>query len=308
MSEHPKAVIRNRKWPYPFIWLIPILSAVCAGLYFRDYLANHGPEIVVDFADASGLRVGEAKVLYRGAEVGRVTSIELSASKKRALVHVQVDKQESIFASKGATFWIVRPEVSETGFSGLGTLFSGPYIAAVPGNGEEDMDRVDGLPRPPKAFESGVTFTLTAKRMGHAQEGSPVFYKGIQVGSVQKVALANEADHLTIEALVWTRYAPLVRQNSKFWVSSGFSVDGGIFSGIQMKLDSFKTLTSGGVTFASPEKEMQAQAKQGSTFAIEDEPKKEWDLWSPKISIGPHSGDASPKSQPLPMPKKERIK
>lgn len=144
--------------------------------------------------------------------------------------------------------------------------------------------------------------------MGHVQEGSPVSYKGIQVGSVQRVALASESDHLNIETLVWTRYAPLVRQNSKFWISSGFSVDGGILSGIQLKLESFKTLTSGGITFASPEKDMRGPAKQGASFPIEDEPKKEWDLWSPKISITPHSGDTVPKSELLPMPRKERQK
>lgn len=301
-------VIRNRRWPYALIWMIPAVSLLCAGLYLRDYLTNHGPEMIVDFADASGVRVGEAKILYRGAEIGRVTSIELSENHKRALVHVQLDKQEAIFATKGASFWIVRPEVSESGFSGLGTLFSGPYIAATPGNGEENVKTMEGLARPPRAFEAGETFQLIARRMGHVQEGSAVSYKGVQVGSVQKVTLANEADHLNVEILVWTRYAPLVRANSKFWVSSGFDMEGGIFSGLHLKLDSLKTLTTGGIAFATPEKEMGPEAKRGTAFPIEEDPKKEWDLWSPKISIAARSADTAPKSEPLPQPKREKEK
>ena len=301
-------VKRKRKWPYPLIWSIPVISAICAGLYLRDYLANHGPEIVIVFPDATGLRAGEAKMLYRGAEVGSVTAIELSDNHKKALVHVQLDKQDSIFATKGADFWIVRPEVSESGFSGLGTLFSGPYIAATPGKGEEDIETADGLAHAPRPYEAGEAFTLTARKMGHVQEGSAVTYKGVQVGSVQKFSLSNEADHLNVEILVWTRYAPLVRENSKFWISSGFDVEGGIFSGVHMKLDSLKTLTSGGVAFASPaDKDLKGPAKRGSTFAIEEDPKREWELWSPKIAIVPRAA-AVPEKEPLPGPKKEKGK
>jgi paraquat-inducible protein B len=186
MTEVAKPILRKRKWP-SLIWLIPASCAVIAGLYARDYFANHGPELTIDFADASGLRVGEGKVLYRGAEIGRVNGIELNDSHKRALVHVQFDKHEEIFASKGATFWIVRPEVSENGLSGLGTLFSGPYIAAVPGNGETSVEEIEGLTKPPRQTESGERFVLTARRMGHVQEGAVVSYKSIQVGAVEKV-------------------------------------------------------------------------------------------------------------------------
>lgn len=301
-------VVRKKKWPYPFIWLIPILSAICVSLYMRDYFANHGPEITIDFSDATGLRVGEAKVIYRGADIGRVTSIELSENRKRALVHVQMDKQESIFATKGSSFWIVRPEVSESGFSGLGTLFTGPYIAALPGDGDDELEKIEGLSRAPRNTEAGKNFTLTAKQMGHVQEGSAVTYKGIQVGAVQKVALSNEADHLNIEILVWSRYAALVRGNSKFWVASGFDMEGGIFSGVHLKLDSLKTLTTGGITFATPDKDTQGEVKSGTTFPIEVDPKKEWELWSPRIAIGPRAADAAPKAQSLPMPKQEKGK
>ena len=304
----PVPNVQKRHWPYPLIWAIPLISLVCAGLYLRDYLRNHGRELVITFADASGIRAGESKVMYRGADIGRVTSIDLSDNHRRALVHVEFDKQEGVFTTRGATFWIVRPEVSESGLSGLGTLFSGPYIAASPGEGETDIDEAEGLSHTPRTFEAGEVFNLTARQLGHVQEGSAVSYKGVAVGAVQKLGLSNEADHLTIEIVVWTRFAPLVRENSKFWVASGFDVEGGIFSGVHLKLDSLKTLANGGIAFATPEKDTGPRAKSGRTFGIEEDPKREWVLWAPRIGIGPHGSATPPKPAPLPVPKREKEK
>jgi paraquat-inducible protein B len=301
-------VIRKRKWPLPLIWIFPLITAVGAGLYFRDYLANHGPEITIEFTDASGLRVGESKINYRGADIGKITAITLSENHRHAIVHAQLEKREDIFASKGAEFWIVRPEVSESGLSGLGTLFTGPYIAAIPGKDEESQTQMEGLARAPRAYEEGEHFILTSIKMGHVQDGSAVYYKGMPVGTVQEIELANEADHLNVHIVVWSRYAALVRTNSKFWVTSGFDFKAGLFSGVQVRLDSLKTLAAGGVAFATPEKDMQGPAKNGTQFALESEPKKEWEQWSPHISISPREHDSTPAAVVLPVAKTERKK
>ena len=304
-----KPVVRKRKWPYPFIWILPAIVAIIAGLYIRDYLANHGPEIIVEFTDASGLRAGETKIMYRGAEVGRVTEITLTEDHKHALVHAQLDKREDIFASKGAVYWIVRPEVSQSGLSGLGTLFSGPYIAATPGKNDEEETKFEGVSHVPKPYEDGEKFILTTTRMGHVQDGSSVYYKGIEVGTVQDVELSPEADHLDIKILVWTHYARLVRTNSKFWIASGIDFKAGLFSGVQMRLDSLKAIASGGIAFATPDKDMKGPAPKGAHFNLEDEPKKEWDLWAPHIPVNGHVAQKTEKSnQPiaLPLPKQEK--
>lgn len=302
-------VIRKRKWPYPLIWALPVLTALGAGLYFRDYLANKGPEVVIEFTDAGGLRAGETKLLYRGAEVGRVTEIELSDNHRKALVHAEFTKNEDVFATKGASFWIVRPEVSESGLSGLGTLFSGPYISALPGKDDEVITEAVGLSKAPKAYEEGEHFVLTTPRMGHVQEGSGVYYKGIQVGDVQSIELSTLADHLDVHIVVHRKFAPLVKMNSRFWVTSGFDFQAGLFSGAHLKLDSMKTLVGGGVGFATPDKDMGPDAKPGTHFALEDDPKKEWDLWSPKIAIGPHaSSSESQNLKPVELPIVQREK
>ena len=76
-----------------------------------------------------------------------------------------------------------------------------------------------------------------------------------------------------------------MRANSRFWIASGFQVDGGIFSGVSLKLDSIRTLASGGIAFATPEKETGPVAKSDSVFPIEEKPETEWESWSPRIPL-----------------------
>ena len=43
-----------------------------------------GPEISIRFGDASGLRIGQTPVNYRGVQIGEVSRIELSDDRKQA--------------------------------------------------------------------------------------------------------------------------------------------------------------------------------------------------------------------------------
>jgi paraquat-inducible protein B len=67
--------------------------------------------------------------------------------------------------------------------------------------------------------------------------------------------------------------------------------------GAELKLDSMKTLIGGGVAFADPEKNMGEPAKPGTHFPIQGDIKKEWEQWSPHISISPRLGHSTSKTK-----------
>jgi paraquat-inducible protein B len=307
-TDIAKPIVRKKRWPYSLIWIFPVLAAIVAGLYFRDYIATKGETITIEFLDASGMMVKETKLKYRGAEIGRVTGIHLSEDHKHAVVTAELEKRDGIFASKGAVFWVVRPEVSETGLQGLGTILTGPYISAIPGEDKEDKTEFIGMNEAPRPYEAGEKFVLTTVKLGHVQDGSAVYYKNIPVGSVQEIQLAKDADHVDVHIVVWTRYAELVRQNSKFWVASGLDFKGGLFSGAELKLGSMRALISGGINFATPEKNTGAIAKNGTHFAIDEDPKKDWDKWSPHLKVSPRGSDSEQAPAEMPGAHKEKEK
>jgi len=73
-------------------------------------------------------------------------------------------------------------------------------------------------------------------------------------------------------------------------------VKGGLLTGISMKMDSLRSLLSGGVAFATPEKDMGDQAKNGSEFVLHDEVRKDWLDWAPKIPVTPDKKGTSGKN------------
>ena len=89
------------------------------------------------------------------------------------------------------------------------------------------------------------------------------------------------------------RYVKLVRSSSKFWNSSGADVKFGLFSGLEINVESLKSLVGGGIVFATPDDPKARQASNGASFPLHDQPAKEWLGWAPRISIPPE-GNSHP--------------
>jgi paraquat-inducible protein B len=107
---------------------------------------------------------------------------------------------------------------------------------------------------------------------------------------VEKVQLSPDATDVLVHAFIRRRYNVLVRTTSEFWIVSGADVRGGLFSGVRVKLESLRSLITGGITFATPPKQIGDPAAPGDHFPLYDEPKKDWLKWSPKIPL--EMGDA----------------
>jgi paraquat-inducible protein B len=291
MRRLPKPVVKPRSRLYRLVWLIPILAAVAAGGYYYVALQQRGPVITIQFNDATGLKIGETPLSHLGVTIGKVSEISLGPDNKGVVVQAQLLRGQEAFARQGAIFWVVRPEISEAGISGLGTVMSGPFIDTVPGQ-RERATQFTGLDKAPVSVEDGLKIILYSDHLPHLQPDSPVYFRGIQVGVVQWIRLSDDATRVNAEILVQRRYAELVRSNSEFWTESGAEIKGGIFTGIDAKLDSLRALISGGIAFATQDSKTGELARDGAEFPLNDDAKKEWLAWSTPISITPHdSGD-----------------
>ena len=98
--------------------------------------------------------------------------------------------------------------------------------------------------------------------------------------------LAPNAASADIHILVHSRYAPLVRAGSAFWNTSGLSASANLLKGVELEVESLRTLFTGAIEFATPS-EKAPRAPPGTVFFLHDKPKTEWLNWAPKIPIGP---------------------
>jgi len=272
---------------FPLIWVVPFAAVAIAGwMGFRE-LHGRGPEITIDFADGSGVEAGKTALVYKGVAAGTVDAVELKPGLGGVTVRVRLKKSAESLAAAGAQFWIVHPEIGFSGVRGLDTLVSGVRLNVLPGGGPRTL-RFTGLDKTPapNVTDQGRAFILQSDRLGSLTAGAPVFYREFKVGAVEASRLSGDSTAVLVRIHLEAPYADLVRTNSRFWNTGGFSFKMSLFGGAELKDTSLESLVTGGVAFATPDAGPLAPAAPNDfQFTLSQEPDKDWLKWSPKIPI-----------------------
>jgi paraquat-inducible protein B len=283
-GDLPQAKIK-RQSRISMVWIVPLAAAIVGGWLVFKYVRQMGPVIRIQFSDGNDVEANQTTLRYRGVHVGDVLSVQLTKDAQHVEVQARLDKSAESLARDGSVFWIVRPEVGAGGLHGLETIVSGPYIQVQPGTGGEQKNFI-GAEKPPilEPSEGGLEIILTTPALGSLTVGAPVYYRGIEAGSVQYIVLGKDSTAVNVHILIDTNFAPLVRTDSEFWNVGGISAHFGLFSGFSMSAESLKALVIGGIAFATPPPPG-ILATNGGTFPLNEEVDKKWLEWSPAIVI-----------------------
>ncbi|AHD00893.1 intermembrane transport protein PqiB [Leisingera methylohalidivorans] len=233
------------------VWLVPLAAlAVSLGVAWKAY-SDRGVLISITFKNASGIAANETTVRYRDVVIGQVENVGFAEDLSKVLVWVRIDKKIAPFLDQDAVFWVVRPEVSTRGISGLSTVLSGVYI-----EGAWDQDRgspetsFEGADRPPlvQPGRGGQRITLRTNDGRMISEGAPVLFRGIEVGRLERPRLTVSGDSIVVDAFIEAPHDRRINSATRFWDSSGFSVSIGA-SGLSLDVDSIASLVAGGIEF-----------------------------------------------------------
>ncbi|MGE8150507.1 MlaD family protein [Pseudomonas vancouverensis] len=256
--------------------------------------ANHedatqkGEVITLKLDRADGLRAG-TPIRFKGLDVGKVEDVDLSDDLQSVLLTARITEVPDRIARVGSQFWVVKPELGLIKTSNLETLVTGQYIEVQPAAKNLGPQKsFTALASPPELTkrEEGLSLVLSAARRGSLKAGVPVTYREITVGKVTGYELGQTADRVLIHILIEPKYAPLVRSGTRFWNTSGFDFDVGLFRGATVRTESLETMIQGGVAFATPDGErMGTPARPEQTFALFDKFEDEWLTWAPKIPL-----------------------
>lgn len=233
------------------VWIIPLAAlAVALFVAWQSYDAR-GPLIMVEFEKGAGIKAGETELRYRDITVGVVETVGFTENLERVVAHVRVDKDVAPFIDNAAVFWIVQPEVSAQGITGLSTVLSGVYIE---GSWDEQpgpvAERFSGSSVAPliRPGQEGLQIAFRTVANGQLTDNAPILYKGIEVGRVGRARISPQGNFAIVEALIFEEHRTLINESTRFWDTSGFSVSIGP-SGAEIDFQSIATLVGGGVTF-----------------------------------------------------------
>jgi len=253
------------------VWFVPLVALLLGvWLLYRNF-ASQGPEAIVSFETAGGIAAGKTEVRCRSVKVGMVKHVKLADDLKSVLVHLELDSDAENLLRKGTRFWVVKPRLSATEFSGVDTLITGAYIEMDPGPlGEARVNHFEGDETPPATNRSvpGLRLTLTADEAGFLSVGSPIYYRGFEVGRIEGRKLAKDGLMVTYNAFVGEEYSHLVTANTRFWNTSGIDISAGA-DGFKVRTPSFQAMVSGGVCFGvSPGEQPGKATVDGAVFPL----------------------------------------
>lgn len=233
------------------VWAVPILALVIAlSVAWKSY-TDRGPLISIEFENGAGIAKRETELRYRDVAVGVVEDVKFSEGLEAVIALVRLDKDVAPFVDAESSFWVVRPELSARGVTGLDTVLSGVYIE---GSWDSDIssaqDQFTGLVDAPlfRHGKEGLEITLRTTPGGTITDDSSINFRGIEVGRVGAATISEQGNFATAKAIIYHPHSRLISPSTRFWDTSGFTFSVGP-GGAEIDFSSVATLIGGGLTF-----------------------------------------------------------
>ncbi|GAA5216009.1 MlaD family protein [Corallincola platygyrae] len=264
-----EAIVEHRKG-ISMVWLLPLLALAIGGwLVYKSFTEAKLP-IDIEFSTGEGIIEGKTEVRYKGFTIGVVDKLVLKPSLDGVVATVLFEREAREAIVDDTLFWLVKPEVSLAGVSGLDTLLSGNYIAISPGSETKIKNKFVALEDPPPMSEEtpGLHLTLYSDALDSISEGSPVLYRQLTVGSVTDYTLTADGHRVQVQIHILPEFEHLVKKDTRFWNISGIDISGGL-DGFHVDVGSVATIVAGGIAFSEPVNSYMTElAEDGDSFRL----------------------------------------
>jgi len=232
------------------VWLVPLLALIVGGWMIYKYYSQLGPKITIIFKKSGGLEPKSSYIKFRDVKVGVVEKVEILKRSDGVLVVARMNKDVEPFLNETTRFWIVRPQIGAGKIEGLDALMSGAYIQMYAKLGKESKRHFEGLDEPPLSMwdEPGKSFRLYSPTARDLTPGSPLFYRDIKVGKVEKVELLPGGKGVYIYAFIKEPYTKYVNPTTRFWKVEALraQLEG---MGVDLEVASLSKIVAGAIAF-----------------------------------------------------------
>ncbi len=235
------------------IWAVPIVAILIGGWLVYQTISKQGPKITIEFESADGIEEGKTKIKFRDVQVGLVEIVRIKEDLSGVIITAEMKKEAAPSLTEKSRFWVVRPRIGARGISGLSTLVSGAFIEIDPSADGDSARAFVGLETPPliNTDAPGSKYLLLTDRLGSYSTGSPIYYRGLEVGEVLGHESHENRKEFLVHIFIHAPHDQVVRDDSRFWNASGINVSIGA-DGMKLQIESLQTLALGGLAFDTP--------------------------------------------------------
>ncbi|MBM3863489.1 MAG: MCE family protein [Verrucomicrobia bacterium] len=253
LSPQPPAPVVTTARVWNLVWVVPLLAVLLGGWMLIRNFATQGPVAQVTFDTAEEIYAGRTEVRCRSVKVGMVTDVGLADDLNSVVVRIELEEDAAHLLRRGTRFWVVKPRVTGAGISGLTTLIQGAYVELDPGNPDAPREsEFTGLETPPATSLSvpGRRVVLVTDEAGLLVEGSPIYFRGFEVGRIEARSLSADGVSVSYNGFIRKEHAGLVNSHTRFWNTSGIDISAGA-EGFKVRTPSLQSMLSGGVAFGT---------------------------------------------------------
>lgn len=190
-------------------------------------IRSPGLHLVLTADNLGSLDVG-SPVLYRQVRVGSVQSYQFSRDQQRVVVGVHIEQPYADLVNSSSRFWNASGISLTGGLSGievrsesLQSLLAGGIAFETP---EPQAPATRKVPRfklhkdRDSAIRRGTSIEIRLHRGDGLVAGTPIRYKGLEVGEVDSVTLSDDLGHVVLRARITAAESRIARAGTQFWV------------------------------------------------------------------------------------------
>lgn len=228
-------------------------EAITAQKTFRLYpdlkTAGRGIAINITLPDDHGIGAHGAPIKFRGIEIGQITNISLGENREHIVASAAIQPIFSDMLTSESQFILEEAKLSLTEAENLKNFVTGNYLTIIPSEGERSRQfKVIRKHQFNQETQQATLVKLKSDNSFGQSSGTPVLYRGIEVGNITSVALDN--DEVIMDALIENEYTHLIKSKSRFFVTGSAQAEL-TESGLSISVPPAKQLLSGSISFVS---------------------------------------------------------
>jgi paraquat-inducible protein B len=187
-----------------------------------------GLHLVLFTENLGSLEVG-SPVLYKQVKVGSVQSYQFSRTKKQLIIGVHIEKEYEGLVNASTVFWNASGVTLTGGLTGgiqvksesLQSLMAGGIAFETPlakAPLQKRVPRFRLFANKEDATQKGEVITIRVDRADGLRTGTPVRFKGLDVGKIEDVDLSDDLQSVLLTARINEVPERIARVGSQFWV------------------------------------------------------------------------------------------
>lgn len=254
-----------------------------------------GKKIILESPQLGSIVQG-TPVYFRNFRAGEVEHVELGEGDGLIKIYAMVDKQFASHVHETSLFWNASGIDAHLGLDGLNIRTQG--LAAVVGGGIAFSSPDENAPvsrsnsvfrlhagadaaREARLRSQSLELRIESTDGDGIDEGTPVYYRRLKIGQIGESWLTPDARAVRGEVFIEPRFRPLIREDTRFYKSSGIDVSLGL-DGLRVRSRPLRSVTLGGVSTATPDP-LGKPSQPLALYALYAEPEDDWHEWSPAL-------------------------